>query len=65
MTRIDDGTTGGNAASKTYGMVAELVLIVNSFWSLLSAYPNGEELIRMRMAEVERIEGVGGLEMVL
>jgi hypothetical protein len=46
-------------------MVAELVLIVNSFWSLLPAYPNGEELIRMRMAEVERIEGVGGLEMVL
>ena len=49
---------------ETWGMVAELVLIVNYFVGLLPAYSNGEGLIRMRMVEVERIEGVGGIEMI-
>ena len=45
-------------------MVAELVLIVNYFLGLLPAYSNREGLIRMRMPEVERLEGVGEIETI-
>jgi hypothetical protein len=43
-------------------MIAWLVLIVNNIVSLLSAYSNGETRIRMRVAEVEKLHGVGGIE---
>jgi len=45
-------------------MVARLVLIVNNFMSLLSAYSNGQGRIRPSVAEVEGWEGVGGIETV-
>jgi hypothetical protein len=45
-------------------MVAGLVLIVNKFVSLLPAYSNGEALIRRRAAEVEGLQGVGGIETI-
>jgi hypothetical protein len=48
----------------TTGMVAELVLIVKHFISLLPTYSNGEARIRMRVAEVERLQGVGGIEKI-
>gem|GEM_PF-3390538 len=45
-------------------MVARLVLIVNNFMSLLSAYSNGKGRIRERVAEVERWQEVGGIETI-
>jgi len=45
-------------------MVAWLVLIVNYIFNLLHAYSNDEARIRIRAAEVERLEGVGGIETI-
>jgi len=45
-------------------MVAGLVLIVNYFMSLLPAHSNEKARIRIRLAEVEWSEGVGGIETI-
>ena len=45
-------------------MVAHPVLIVNYFMSLLHTYSNAERQVRMEMAEVERLEGVVGIETI-
>ena len=45
-------------------MVAELVLIVYHFMSLLHVNSNGEARNQMRVVEVERLEGVGGVETI-
>jgi hypothetical protein len=45
-------------------MVAGLVLIVNHYNYLLTTYSNSEARIRMRVAEVKRLQGVAGIETV-
>ena len=45
-------------------MVAWLVLIVNYYVNLLYAYSNGDTPVRRRVAEVERAEGVTGIEAI-
>jgi hypothetical protein len=59
------GKACGEFASETWGMVARILPIVNRNVNLLSAYSNGEVRIQMGVAEVERFEGVGGIETVL
>ena len=61
---VEDRVWVGMGARETCRMVAWSVPIVNNVLSLLSAYSNGEALIRMRVAEVERLEGVGGIETI-
>jgi hypothetical protein len=63
-TGVEDRDLGGDGARKTWGMVAYPVLIVNYFLSLLHTYSNGDALVRRRVAEVERAEGVGGIETI-
>jgi hypothetical protein len=46
-------------------MVAGILPIVHRFVDLLSAYSNVERRIRRRVAEVDRFEGVGGIETIL
>jgi len=45
-------------------MVAGLVLIVNYLMSLLPVHSNGQARIRIRLEEVECLEGVGGIERI-
>jgi hypothetical protein len=58
-------TEGAEIAEVDREMVAWILPIVNRFVHLLSAYSNVERRIRMRGAEVERFERVGGIETIL